>query len=209
MKFTFNLKGDTEFKSKLKTIRQRLGNPRGLYKSWGIVTMNWIKANYRTGGGKLRYGKWKGLTELTRMSRRKRSANPLNDTGHMMRQWSYNLKSWGVVVGNPMEIAKYHETGTGIYAGKGKYPIEPKNRKVLWFGVTPAQRRRGQQLGGHMQWRVASKPYRVWGKGRTPGIFARLVMHPGVPKRRQLPNEAEIMPDLMKTTNVWLKKAIK
>jgi hypothetical protein len=150
---------------------------------------------------------------------------PLMDTGHMMRQWNQRLKSWGVVIGNPMKIAEYHETGTKPYTirpknrkflwfgvtpaqrgTRGPYPIEPKNRQVLWFGVTPAQRRRGQQLGGHQKWRVKSKPYKKWGKGRTPGVFARAVMHPGLPARRQLPNQREIMPELMKVTDKFLER---
>jgi hypothetical protein len=202
LKIKFDLKGDDEFHRKMGQIRRKMKNLRPLYKAWGIQTMKWIMDNYRSGGRKLKSGgPWKALQPMTVQSRRKRSNKPLLDTGHLMRQWNQRLKSWGVVIGNPMDVALFHEEGT-----RGPYPIEPKNRQVLWFGVTPAQRRRGQQLGGHQKWRVESKPYKKWGKGRTPGVFARAVMHPGLPARRQLPNEREIMPELMKVTDKFLER---
>lgn len=203
MKLDFNIKGDDEFKGKLKQIKGRVKNLRPLYKQWGIVTLKWVVENYRKGGAKLKTGAWKPLRPMTVQSRRKGSNKPLMDTGHLMRQWGLQLKSWGVVVGNPMDVAKFHEKGTKPYL------IKPVNRKFLWFGVTPADRRRGQQLGGHQQWRVKSKPYKQWGAGKTPGVFSKGVKHPGLPIRRQLPNEVEIRPELIKVADKFLEKAVR
>lgn len=209
MKFEFNLHREDEFSSKLRRIEAALGGVGGrglrpLYKTWGIETVKWIQENYRSGGrGIGKRPKWRRLTPMTIRSRRKKSRKPLLNTGHLMRQWNYRVKSWGVVVGNPMDIAEYHEKGTEPYT------IKPVDRKVLWFGVTPAQRRRGQQLGGHAQHRIVSKPYKRWGKGGPPGVFAKIVNHPGLPKRRQLPKEDEIFPTLLKVTDIWLNKVIK
>jgi hypothetical protein len=197
---TMKLTGDKEFKQKVTKIINEIKDPVPLYKSWGMETLKWVQQNYREGGGKLITGKWRKLSRLTVMSRRKGSSQPLMDTGHMLRQWNYKVLHEGVEIGNPMQIAEYHETGTRPYV------IKPKNRRFLWFGVTPADRRRGQQLGGYHQWRVASKPYRPFNK--TPGIFAREVHHPGLTARRQLPNEIEIMPTIVKVTDAWLQKVI-
>lgn len=193
--------GDKEFRDKVNRIKNHLGTLSPLYKSWGLLTLRWIQQNYREGGA--RTGGWKPLKPSTIRSRRKASNKPLLDTGHLMRQWNYRIRSWGVQLGNPMDIAKYHEEGTGPYT------IRPINRKFLWFGVRPAERRRGQQLGGYHQWRVKSKSYRQWPRGKTPGVFAKEVHHPGLPIRRQLPTEYEIMPELLEATNVWLRKAIR
>ena len=204
--------GDREFRGKVTRIRDHLGNLSPLYKSWGLLTLRWIQQNYREGGAKT--GGWKALRPLTIQARRRKSNKPLLDTGHMRKQWNYRVKAWGVKIGNPMDIAEYHEKGTKPYTIKPKKRFlgnlfGKRQRSFLWFGVTPAQRRRGQQLGGHMQWRVKSKSYRQWPRGKTPGVFAKEVHHPGLPIRRQLPTEYEIMPELLEATNVWLRKAIR
>lgn len=203
------MRGDLPFREKLRRLSDHLRNLRPLYKSWGIVTLKWVMQNYRSGGAKV--GGWRKLRPLTLKSRRKRSNKPLMNTGHLLKQWNYRLRPWGVAVGNPSEIAAYHEEGTGPYTikPKGSAGLFRRKAKVLWFGVTPAQRRRGQDLGGRMSWRVKSKPYKSWGRRGAPGIFAREVHHPGLPARRQLPKEREIMPDLKKTADVWLNKVVK
>jgi hypothetical protein len=206
MKIKVDFKGMDEFSRKLRFLRGKLKKMRPLYKSWGIVTHKWILENYKTGGKKLSTGRWKRLRPLTLLSRRGKaerySTMPLSNTGALKRSWAYKLIAGGVKVGSHMEIAKFHEEGTSPYI------IRPKNRRWLWFGVKPAQRTRGQKLGGQLA-HVAGKPPSPYRKGRTPGIFAKIVHHPGLPERRQLPSEAEIMPDIMKTTDVWVDKAIK
>lgn len=203
MKLNFDIQGDDELRSKLKTLQGRMKNLRPLYKAWGIQTLKWIQENYRKGGGKLKTGPWKRLKPMTMKSRRRGSNKPLMDTGHLLRQWNWKLKLRGVVIGNPMDVAKFHEEGTKPYV------IKPVNRKFLWFGVPPADRRRGQQLGGYHEWRVKSKPYKRWGRKGAPGIFTKEVKHPGLPARRQLPSKTEIMPDLIKVADIFLEKATK
>jgi len=202
MKIKFKVKGHKELNRKLSVITRHMKRPKPLYQSFGLVVLKWIKLNYRSGGGKLSTGKWKKLTELTRQGRRKRSNVPMLNTGHLLRQWTSKSTNRFVRIGNPSDVALFHEKGTD------PYDIFPVKKKFLWFGVTPAQRTRGQKLGGHLK-HVAGKFPSKFGKGKTPGVFSRGVHHPGLPVRRQLPNEMEIMPDLIKVADVWLKKIIK
>lgn len=185
---------------KLDRLSVQMKNLQPVYKSLGLTALNWILYNYKSGGAKLSTGKWKKLRPLTVQSRRKGSDLPLQDTGHLKRQWSSAVYANGVRIGNPSDVALFHEEGTK------PYDIKPKNRSFLWFGVQPSQRWTGQKLGGHL----APVTDRVKGFGRkgTPGIFARIVHHPGLPVRRQLPREAEILPELIKTADVWMKKKI-
>ena len=209
MRIAVNVKGDEKLARHLRGIQWKMGKLKPVYKAWALETLKWIQENYKSEGRKLKGRKWRRLRPLTIQSRRQKSHKPLLDTGHLLKQWNYQIKRWGVIIGNPSMIAKYHEEGT-----RGPYPIQPTGRpglyrreaRALWFGVTPAQRRRGQQLGGRMEWRVKSKPYKKWRK--APGIFRKKVMHPGLPKRRQLPNKNEIMPELARVTEAWLKKVV-
>ena len=196
---SWELRGVKAFLKQVRALRRDLGDMSPVYKSWGITTQKWIHRNYKQSGGLLRGPKWKRLRPLTVQSRRKNSNRPLMDTGHLMRGWNYRVFRRGVVVGHPSKVAVYHEYGTGPYT------IKPKDKKVLWFGVKPSQRWKGQKLGGHLA-NVADAAPKAWGKGGNPGIFANFVRHPGLPARRQLPNENEIMPELMKANQAWLEK---
>lgn len=205
MQVVFKMSGDKEFQGKINNILKGLAQLSPLYKRWGIEALKWIQQNYQSGGAKV--GGWPPLRPLTIMSRRKGSGRPLMNTGALMRLWSSRVMGWGAEIGNPSDIAGYHETGTR------PYEIRPKNRKFLWFGVAPSGRWTGQQAGGHARHYVASTAYlgRIgrWRKSGSPGIFARHVHHPGLPKRRQLPNEAEIMPTIKQVTEQYLASRIK
>jgi hypothetical protein len=205
MNITTRFRGGPELQRQIRAIKQQTENLRPLYKQWGVVVHAWIMENYRRNGGLLSTGRWKRLRPLTLAARRgketKDTAQILQDTGHLKRQWNYRTIRGGVRIGNPMSIAAYHEKGTDPYV------IRPKNRKYLWFGVKPAQRRRGQKLGGYLQ--TVTDSVKSWGGKGPPGIFAKKVNHPGLPARRQLPNEAEITPRLIAAGDAFLKRVIK
>lgn len=191
MKIKTTMKGWPEWNAKVKVIHKRMRDTRPFFQSLGIQVVKWIQLNYKQSGGLLEGKKWPKLARSTQMSRRKKSHRPLMDTGALMKAWNWVAKRTSVVIGNPMDIAAFHEEGTSSYI------IRPVKAKVLWFGtatsgVTPAIRRKG--------WKKGSKP---------PGAFARMVRHPGLRARRQLPTENEIMPTAIKVADVWLKKVIR
>jgi len=201
--------GRAEFNQKMREIHKRLWETRPLMKSMAITAHKWILENYKAGGGKLKGRRWPRLMRSTQMSRRKKSNVPLMDTGHLQRQWNWYATKIKAIIGNPLDIALYHEEGTQPYI------IKPKNRKALWFGtatsgVTPAIRLRGQRLGGHAP--TYGKKVSKFGKSlgyQTPGIFRKYVHHPGLRARRQIPTDDEVMPDLLKVADVWLAKVTK
>lgn len=205
MRITVDMKGDKEFRAYLLQAQRQLASLDPLYKVWGVTALKWIQENYRQSGAKT--GRWKPLKPSTVQSRRKKSNKPLLDTGDLLRKWSWRIIPKGMVVGNPSNIAKYHETGTG------PYEIRPKRRKFLWFGVQPSARWTGQQAGGHTNWYVQSKAFEgrlnKWAMSGTPGVFAKVVHHPGLPQRRQLPKEGEIMPEIRRVSIGWLKKKLR
>lgn len=209
MQIGVRIKGSPQFNRNMADIQRRLRDTRPLMRSLAITSHKWIMENYRTGGGLLKGRRWPKLAASTVASRRRKSSKPLQDTGHLQRQWNWRATRSKAVIGNPMDIARYHEEGTGIYGPGGQpYEIRPKTRRALWFGtatsgVTIATRRRGQKLGGRLA-HVTGRPPRAF--GQQPGVFATRVLHPGVRKRRQLPTEAEVLPRLLKTTEVWMDK---
>lgn len=173
------LQGSREFVDKLKLADKNLRQRKPMYKSLAIETHKWILENFRKSGALGE--KWKPLSPLTIQSRRKRSSKPLLDTGkNLMQQWTYTYSNTRAIIGHPSDIATFHEYGTKAYV------IRPKNKKMLWFGVTPDQRR----------------------KRKKGGIFKKEVNHPGLPARRMLPESKEIMPRLIKVVEFWLRKII-
>lgn len=77
----------------------------------------------------------------------------------LLRQWrQVHASSEGFKIASKAPYSVYHQKGTGIYgSGKGRYEIKPRRAKMLRFKV-----------GGKY-------------------VFAKSVMHPGVPIRRMEP----------------------
>jgi phage gpG-like protein len=180
----YKFKGKKRFIDKMTTAHRRMKSTRGLYKAFGIETVKWIMKTFRRGGPP--HAKWPRLSPLTIMGRRSGTKRPLQDTGHMMRQWSYRATSRQAVIGNPMQIAAWHHEGYRVP------PLKPVRKKVLWFGVPPVTRRAAQA-----------------GRFHKAGIFAMSTKGATVPPRRQLPTDREIVPTLIKTADVFIQKAIR
>jgi phage gpG-like protein len=181
-----------EFKRGMNALQKKVYDTGPLMKLLGQTTHNWIMRNARSAGALLKGRRWPPLAPSTRAARRRGSGKPLMDTGHMMRQWSWRTTRTQAIIGNPMDIAEYHQEGTGLYGpARRGYIIKPVKAKALRF-VTG-----GYTIGLH-------------GKAlkRSPRdyTFAKYVKHPGIRQRRMLPTEGEIMPDLIKAINSWAAK---
>jgi len=188
MEIKVKTKGGDEFDRKMRECFKLLKNTRPLMKSLGITVKQWIDRNYKTDGGLLEEGKWAPLAKSTIASRRKGSSKPLQDTGKILKGgWSYNHNATQTLVGhNNPELLEIHNKGTG------PYDIRPKTKKALRFVVS------GYTVGKYGK---AAK------RSRLNYAFAKYVRHPGIKKRRQLPNEDELRPGLIGTADFWLKKA--
>ena len=184
-----------QFRRDMNELQKRMHDTKPLMKSLAITTHGWILKNARSGGALLKGKKWAPLAPSTIAGRRRGSSVPLHDSGHMMKQWSYDYSKTQAVIGNPMDIAVYHQEGTGLYGPKRKrYTIKPRNKKWLRFVVG------GFTVG---KWGKAAK------RSRLNYAFAKEVQHPGVPQRRMLPTEKEIGPSLLETLDFWMKKALR
>lgn len=165
-----------------------------LHRRYGIQAMKWINENFRQEGGLLETGKWQELTPNTIAGRRKNSSRILQNTGLLRPSFDYEATSTEVRIGSPSKIALFHNEGT-----KGPYEILPRNKMALSFAVAQGGVRVGRKL--------AQKSARTGTGHLRTGINAvvvKKVIHPGLVARRMLPNEAELLPRLIKTTENWL-----
>ena len=192
-----------------KVIDEMLGVARGrsarrrLHQQFGISTLQWIDRNFRAGGG-LTGSKWKRLSENTVAGRRRGSNRPLQDTGQLRQSFTAQVRANGVRVGTDKEYASFHEFGTG------PYPITPRQAQFLMFQVAkPGQgdlfRKRPTKVKFSFS-SIASK--KTFKKGAFV-VFAKEVMHPGLAKRRMLPNEAEINPIIERVANRFMNTVLK
>lgn len=190
MQIKVKMKGGSEFDHKMRRLYKELKNTAPLHKSLGIEVVKWIKRNYALSGGLLKGDKWPPLAKSTIASRRRGSSKPLLDTGQILRDpWFYGYSARRTEVGhNKPDLMKIHDEGTGPYT------IKPKKRKALRFVAS------GFTVGKHGK---AAK------RSKLKYAFAKYVNHPGIPRRRQVPHEDEIMPQLIRTADVWLEKAEK
>ena len=102
------------------------------------------------------------------------------------------------VVGSAMFYSLFHEKGT-----KGSpetpYPIRPKKPGgFLWFKVATRFGIRTRMLKSG---RKLTLPF---AEGQL--IRVREVIHPGLPIRRMLPQQPDLMPQLLKTTLSYLRE---
>lgn len=171
------------------------GSKTELHRRYGIQAMKWIDENFRQQGGLLEDGPWQELSENTIAGRRKGSSLILQNTGAKLRpSFNFQHTSTEVRIGSPEKIALWHNEGTD-----GPYEIRPRFKKALAFAVA--------QGGTKITRKVARKSAR-FGTGHLRvnqnGIVVKSVMHPGLVKRRMLPNENELLPRLLKTTENWV-----
>ena len=163
-----------------------------LHLRYGIRALNWIARNFAQEGA-LTGAPWRKLSENTILGRRKGSSVVLQDTGELRRSFTVNYTAEGAEVGTEKQYSKFHEFGTDPYVILPKKP-----GGVLAFphigGRPLAKSTLFPSIGRSLP---AGTPmaYSPWG-----------VYHPGLPVRRMLPTEEEIMPDLLRTTIAFLKE---
>jgi len=182
-----DVKGTDELARSFRQIQKKVSNHKVLYKRIGIKILKFVDDNFKAEG---KENKWKELSKLTIQARRKKSSKILQDTGKLKQSYAYQVGGRSVKIGSPLEIAKYHEFGT-----KG-YQIVPVKKKVLLFGVNPAER-------SHLAKGAGSKGE----KGKA--IFSRGVTHPGLVKRPMLPSKNLALMMSIQVADGFVKEAIK
>ncbi len=162
-----------------------------LHLRYGIRALNWVARNFAQEGA-LTGTPWRKLSENTILGRRKQSSRVLQDTGELRRSFTIDYSSEQASVGTAKQYALFHEFGTDPYV------IVPKNASVLAF-----PHKLGTPLKKSVEFPSIGRSHP---KG-TPIMFSPWgVYHPGLPVRRMLPTEEEIMPDLLQTTITFLKE---
>lgn len=182
-----HLNGLHEMQNLLHNYAQSIGGNRAeLHMRYGIQALNWIDRNFRAQGGLLSTGPWAKLRPNTVAGRRKKTSLVLQDTGQLRQSYQMNFNGEQVVIGSADSKALWHGEGTKPYT------IRPKNAKVLAFIVAE---------GGHkVPFAFSSTTTRHTFKKGQMLAFAKEVHHPGLPARRMLPREIELLPQLLRTT---------
>lgn len=191
MSIQVDLNGLHEMQHLLHNYAQAIaGNRAELHMRYGIQAMNWIDRNFRAQGGLLSTGPWAKLRPNTVAGRRKGTSLVLQDSGQLRQSYQMNFNGEQVVVGSADPKALWHGEGTKPYI------IRPKNAKMLAFAIAG---------GGHkVPFAFSSTTTRhTFKKGQTLA-FAKEVHHPGLPARRMLPRENELLPQLLRATINYL-----
>ena len=171
------------------------GDKTALHARYAIIASQWIDRNFQQQGALV--GGWKPLSRNTIVGRRKQSSVILQDTGLLRASFHPQWDDRQAVVGSADKRSLWHEKGT-----KGSpetpYPIAPRRRIFLAFP--------------HAEGKPLKKAFtfpsreRKFAKG-TPFVFTKgPVMHPGLPRRRMVPTEADLLPALLRTTISWLRE---
>ena len=139
--------------------------------------------------------KWKGLRPNTIFGRRKKSSRILQDTGALMKSFSFSASRVQVRVGSRDPRSRWHQEGTRPYdIPKGG----PKKGVMLVFpvkGGVKIKRKKGTPKKGTV------------GSGASKTVaFAKSVRHPGLPARPMLPSLRTGRAVADKVTNDYLRE---
>ena len=191
-----DLKGMKQMRNLLQNYAQAIGGNRAeLHMRYGIQAMNWIDRNFRAQGGLLATGPWAKLRPNTIAGRRKNTSLVLQDSGQMRQSYQMNFDSQKAVVGSADPKALWHGKGTKPYT------IRPKTAKALAFPVAEG----GRAVTVAVRLQSARHGTGKYRKGQKLA-FAQEVHHPGLPARRMLPTEQELLPQLLRTSINFLNE---
>lgn len=195
---TLSVRGASGVVAMLRRLRSATGDrSQAAYElnyRWGIVTLNWVTRNFRSEGA-LTGTPWAKLSPWTIASRRKGSSRVLQDTGGLSRSFTIQASNDQVAVGTAMDIAKYHQSGTGTFGPTGKpYIIRPVNAQALAFNAPSNVQ--GGNIGRVKAAFSSLNSQKTFKKGQRL-LFTREVIHPGVPARPMLPTKEQILPSLL------------
>lgn len=175
---------------KLGASVSRGAGTTSLHARYAIIASQWIDRNFQQQGSLA--GGWRSLSPNTIIGRRKQSSAILQDTGLMRASFIPQWDGRAAIVGSADKKSLWHEKGTKPYS------ISPRNRIFLAFPHTL-----GTPLKKATYFPSAERKF----PAGTPFIFTKgPVHHPGLPRRRVLPNEADLMPALLKTTISYIKE---
>lgn len=178
-----------DFDDVIRNLR-RLGKavePIVIMDTVGNAQLTWFGKLFRS-QGKL-VGGWKPLAKSTKFARRGTGGGQiLRDTGRLAQSFQIlrGPTSALVEVGSKEKKAEWHNEGTKPFT------IRPKNKKMLAFAHPD---------GGVILKKGANKGKR--------GVLARVVNHPGIPKRQIIPNAATINKIAEAAIDGILRKATK
>lgn len=187
-----DIRGMERVKALLGRMRLKIVTRQQLHLRYAIIASNWVTKNFRQEGRLA--GGWKPLKAGTLAGRRTGAGRILQDTGLLRASF---LPFWDAEkggVGSADKRAEWHHEGTRPYV------IRPKKRDgLLTFVVADSV---GVKTRRFKSGRTVSVPF---AKGSF--ISVKQVNHPGLPKRRLLPTEAELMPELLRATQDYVRNA--
>lgn len=166
-------------KAKIARILQAL-EPKTLLDAIGGRFLSWVNQSFKTRGR----GKWKPLSPLTLLLRRRGGDSPLHDSGDYEKAFIPERSDGRTFV----EVGSNRKTPSGIplaaihEEGTAPYTIRVRTAKVL----------AGKLGGGAAGWI----------------IFGKEVHHPGIPARPVLPTQAEAEKMVQDTANAMLARII-
>jgi phage gpG-like protein len=189
-----SVKGLQQAMLRLAKIAGRAKDRTALHARFAILAHNWVMRNFASEGGLV--GGWKPLSPNTLAGRSGGSGRVLQDNGILRGSFLPRWNSIEASVGSDLEIAKYHEYGT-----KGPYPIPKEPRpKGKWLRFKMAT-----STGVFTKTTAAGKTYSI-ASAKGDFVFAKQVMHPGLPARRMLPktDDPVLLPKLLKAANNYV-----
>ena len=187
------VKGLRETQQMLRRLAVAAGRGSGksaLHARYAIIASQWIDRNFQSQGAMA--GGWKPLKPNTLANRRMGSGRILQNNRFLQASFMPKWDENEAVVGSAVFYSKFHEEGTA-----GPYPIRPKKPGgFLRFKVAT-------RFGARTVTLKSSKKITLpFAEGRE--VFAKEVIHPGLPQRRLLPREQDLLPQLLKTTLNYL-----
>ena len=194
-----HLNGLHEMQNLLHNYAQSIaGNRAELHMRYGTQALNWIDQNFRAQGGLLSTGPWAKLRPNTVAGRRKGTSLVLQDSGPMRESYQMNFNGEQVVVGSADPKALWHGEGTKPYTIRPKKPGGVLAIPIAESLATPS---RLKEMG-IVKTKASFSSIATRKTFRKGGfvMFRKEVHHPGLPARRVLPRENELLPQLLKTT---------
>ena len=185
-----SVRGIERVKAMLGRISRKVQTRKDLHLRFAIIASNWVSRNFASEGRLA--GGWKPLRPGTLAGRRTGAGRILQDTGLLRASFLPFWDADGGGVGSADRRSLWHHKGTRPYIIKPKKP------------------------GGHLTFIVADSiqvKTRIFKSGKrifVPSARGRFisvkeVKHPGLPKRRLLPTERELLPQLLVATKEYVR----
>lgn len=218
--------GLREVAAQVREAERLMGSPEPIMKGFQVVVLRKIDEIFRVGG----LPKWKPLAPSTVSAKRQGNSKSGRGAGLPLQglrdSWDSRIQGKRLEAFSRRPESVFHEFGT-----KGPYEIRPRpgtkalalpafgrqtegkpgrftleglqrsrKRKGSGFVFQPAPGRGSGRFAGREGKRVA--PY-------SAIEFFKKVTHPGLVERRMTPTEEQIIPDLVKTAEFFVTRALR